>query len=238
MSRIKELKEICFEANMEIPRRNLAIYTFGNVSAYDPNEKIFAIKPSGVEYSKLNVDDMVLVDLDGKVVEGSMRPSSDTMTHAVLYKAFPTMGGIVHTHSTYAVAWAQACRSVPIYGTTHADHLAGDIPVTDVMSDSMIKGDYEEQTGYQILTALKDQNLSVEEVQMILVASHGPFTWGSSPEKAVYNAAVLEELCRIALFTEQIKPCALRMKQSLIDKHYQRKHGKDAYYGQALTLTL
>ncbi|NPD74671.1 MULTISPECIES: L-ribulose-5-phosphate 4-epimerase [unclassified Oceanispirochaeta] len=233
MSRIKELKEICFEANMEIPRRNLAIYTFGNVSAYDTNEKLFAIKPSGVEYSKLKADDMVLVDLDGKVVEGSMRPSSDTKTHAVLYKAFPSLGGIVHTHSTYAVAWAQACCSVPIYGTTHADHLAGDIPVTDVMSDTMIKGDYEEQTGYQILTALKDQNLSVDEVQMILVASHGPFTWGSTPEKAVYNAAVLEELCRMALFTEQIKPGAPRLKQSLIDKHYQRKHGKDAYYGQA-----
>lgn len=232
MNRIKELKERCFEANMEIPKRNLAIYTFGNVSAYDPKEKLFAIKPSGVAYSELRVDDMVLVDLDGKVIEGSMRPSSDTMTHAVLYRTFPLLGGIVHTHSTYAVAWAQACRSVPIYGTTHADHLAGDIPVTDIMSDTMIKGDYEEQTGYQILAALKDQNLSVEEVQMILVASHGPFTWGSTPEKAVYNAAVLEELCRMALFTEQIAPGSPRMKQSLIDKHYQRKHGKNSYYGQ------
>ncbi len=218
---------------MEIPRRNLAIYTFGNVSAFDPDEGVFAIKPSGVAYSELKVDDMVMVNLEGQVVEGKMRPSSDTMTHAVLYKAFPRLGGIVHTHSTYAVAWAQAKRAVPIYGTTHADHLAGDIPVTEVMTDEMIKGDYEEQTGYQILNALRDQNLSVDEVQMILVASHGPFTWGKTPEKAVYNAAVLEELCRMALFTEQIDPRAGRMKQALIDKHYLRKHGKDAYYGQS-----
>jgi len=232
VSSLKELKEICFEANMEIPRRNLAIYTFGNVSAFDAGEGLFAIKPSGVAYEELKAEDIVLVNLEGKVVEGKMRPSSDTMTHAVLYKAYPQLGGIVHTHSTYAVAWAQAKRAVPIYGTTHADHLAGDIPVTEVMSDEMIKGNYEEQTGYQILNALRDQNLSVDEVQMILVASHGPFTWGKTPEKAVYNAAVLEELCRMALFTEQINPHGGRMKQALIDKHYLRKHGKDAYYGQ------
>ena len=218
---------------MEIPERNLAIYTFGNVSAYDRERELFAIKPSGVAYDELKPDDMVLVDLEGKVVEGELRPSSDTMTHAVLYRAFPHLGGIVHTHSCYAVAWAQARRAVPIYGTTHADHLAGDIPVTEVMSDEMIKGDYEEQTGHQILNALKDQGLSEREVQMILVASHGPFTWGDSPAKAVYNAAVLEELCRMALFTEQINSNTPRMKDSLIDKHYQRKHGKDAYYGQS-----
>jgi len=233
MGSLKELKQVCFEANMEIPERNLAIYTFGNVSAFDPGQGVFAIKPSGVAYSELKEEDMVLVNLEGKVVEGRMRPSSDTMTHTVLYKTFPQLRGIVHTHSTYAVAWAQAKRSVPIYGTTHADHVAGDIPVTEVMSDEMIKGDYEEQTGYQILNALRDQNLSVEEVQMILVASHGPFTWGNSPEKAVYNAAVLEELCRMALFTEQVDPRSDRMKQALIDKHYQRKHGKNAYYGQS-----
>ncbi len=233
MSKFQELKQRCYEANMEIPRQNLAIYTFGNVSAYDPEEKVFAIKPSGVEYDELKADDIVIVDLEGNVVEGTMRPSSDTMTHAVLYRTYPELGGIVHTHSTCAVAWAQACRAVPIYGTTHADHLACDIPVTEVMADEAIKGDYEEQTGYQILQALKDQNLSVEEVQMILVASHGPFTWGKTPEKAVYNAKVLEELCQMALFTEQINPGNPRMKQTLIDKHYQRKHGKNAYYGQS-----
>jgi L-ribulose-5-phosphate 4-epimerase len=233
VSRLKELKLQCYEANMEIPKRNLAIYTFGNVSAYDPGEKIFAIKPSGVPYDELKPEDIVLVDLEGRKVEGKLNPSSDTMTHAVLYRTFSDVCGIVHTHSTHAVGWAQACREIPIYGTTHADHLAGNIPVTDVMSDEMIQGDYEEQTGYQILNALEKQNLSFREVQMILVACHGPFTWGATPEKAVYNAAVLEELAKMALITEQANPKSQELKKSLVDKHYQRKHGKNAYYGQA-----
>lgn len=232
MDKYKELKEICYEANMDIPKRNLAIYTFGNVSAIDRNNSVFAIKPSGVPYNELRVEDMVLVDLTGKKFEGKMNPSSDTMTHAVLYSAFPELGGIVHTHATYSVAWAQACREVPIYGTTHADHIAGNIPVTDIMTDEMIKGNYEEQTGYQILNAMRRGNLSANEVQMILVACHGPFTWGKTPEKAVYNAAVLEELCRMAFLTESINPKINPMKDSLINKHYQRKHGKNAYYGQ------
>ena len=232
MDKYKELKERCYKANMEIPKRNLAIYTFGNVSAMDRANGIFAIKPSGVPYDDLKPEDMVLIDLDGNKVEGKMNPSSDTMTHAVLYKAFPEIGGVVHTHATYSVAWSQACKAVPIYGTTHADHLAGTIPITEVMSDEMIKGNYEEQTGYQILNAMKKGNLSAEEVQMILVACHGPFTWGKTPEKAVYNAAVLEELCRMAYLTEQINPKVKPMKDTLIDKHYQRKHGKNAYYGQ------
>jgi len=229
---IRELKQRCYEANLEIPRRNLAIYTFGNVSAYDPEEQMFAIKPSGVPYEDLREEDMVLVNLDGRKVEGTLNPSSDTMTHAVLYRSFSGICGIVHTHSTHATCWAQACRAVPVYGTTHADHLAGDIPVTEVMSDRMIQGQYEEQTGYQILNALKKQNLSPQEIQMILVACHGPFTWGATPEKAVYNAAVLEELARMAFMTEQVNPGVQTMKQTLIDKHYLRKHGKDAYYGQ------
>lgn len=232
MDKYKELKEICYEANMEIPKRNLAIYTFGNVSALDKETGIFAIKPSGVPYVDLKPEDMVLIDLEGKKVDGKMNPSSDTMTHAVLYKAYPELGGIVHTHATYSVAWAQACRAVPIYGTTHADHLAGTIPITDVMSDEMIKGNYEEQTGYQILNAMKKGNLSPEEVQMILVACHGPFTWGKDAAKAVYNAAVLEELCKMATITERINPEVKPMKDTLINKHYQRKHGKNAYYGQ------
>lgn len=232
MSRFKELKERCYKANMEIPKRNLAIYTFGNVSALDPQEGIFAIKPSGIPYDELKPEDMVLVNLKGEKVEGEMNPSSDTLTHAVLYSHFSEICGIVHTHSTYATGWAQACRNIPIYGTTHADHLAGKISVTEVMSDEMIEGQYEVQTGYQIVNALKKQNLSPLDIQMILVACHGPFTWGLTPEKAVYNAAVLEELAQMALITEQANPNISRMKETLINKHYQRKHGKDAYYGQ------
>ncbi|MGL1892977.1 MAG: L-ribulose-5-phosphate 4-epimerase [Spirochaetaceae bacterium] len=232
MNNYKELKDICYEANMEIPKRKLAIYTFGNVSAFDKSSGVFAIKPSGVPYSNLKPEDMVLVDLEGKIVEGKMNPSSDTKTHVVLYKTFPELGGIVHTHSTYSVAWSQACRAVPIYGTTHADHVAGNIPITEIMSDEMIKGNYEEQTGYQILNVLKNNDLSPAEVQMVLVACHGPFTWGATPEKAVYNAAVLEELCKMAYLTEGINAKINPMKDSLVNKHYQRKHGKDAYYGQ------
>ena len=233
MSKFKELKEKCWKANMEIPKHKLAIYTFGNVSALDPSESIFAIKPSGVPYDDMKPADMVLVNLDGKKVEGKMNPSSDTPTHVVLYRFLSGVYSIVHAHSTYAVAWAQACRPIPVYGTTHADHLAGDIPVTEVMSDEMIRGQYEEQTGYQIINALKKKNLSPHYVQMILVACHGQFTWGETPDKAVYNAVVLEEIARMAYLSEQVNPDIKRMKETLINKHYQRKHGKDAYYGQA-----
>jgi L-ribulose-5-phosphate 4-epimerase len=233
MSKFDELKEKCWKANMEILRQKLAIYTFGNVSALDHEEGIFAIKPSGVPYDGMKPADMVIVDLEGKKVEGKMNPSSDTPTHAVLYRLLPGIYSVVHAHSAYAVAWAQACRSIPIYGTTHADHLAGDIPVTEVMSDEMIRGQYEEQTGYQIINALKEKNLSPHYVQMILVACHGQFTWGETPDKAVYNAVVLEEIARMAYISEQVNPDIKRMKETLIHKHYQRKHGKDAYYGQA-----
>lgn len=232
MTKFKELKEACWKANMEVPKQKLAIYTFGNVSALDTSEGIFAIKPSGVPYDVMKPDDMVLVDMDGNRVEGKMNPSSDTPTHAVLYRSLPGIKSIVHAHSAYAVAWAQACRAIPVYGTTHADHLACDIPVTEVMSDEMIKGQYEEETGYQIVNALKDKNLSPQDVQMILVACHGPFTWGETPDKAVYNAVVLEEIARMAYITEQVNPDIKRMKDTLINKHYQRKHGKEAYYGQ------
>ncbi len=232
MGNYKDLKEVCFRANMEIPKNKLAIYTFGNVSTLDASKGIFAIKPSGVPYDEMKPDDMVIVDMDGNRVEGKMNPSSDTPTHAVLYRSLPGINSIAHAHSVYAVAWAQACRPIPVYGTTHADHLACDIPVTDVMSDEMIKGQYEEQTGHQIINALKDKNLSPQDVQMILVACHGPFTWGETPDKAVYNAVVLEEIARMAFITEQVNPDIRRMKETLINKHYQRKHGKDAYYGQ------
>lgn len=226
------LKEAAYEANMEIPRQNLAIYTFGNVSAIDRAAGVVAIKPSGVPYAELKPSDMVLVDLDNRIVEGKARPSSDTKTHILLYKHFEHIGGVCHTHSTYAVAWAQALRPIPNFGTTHADHLTQAVPVTEVMSDEMILGDYEHETGNQILNLFRKEQLSPEEVEMVLVACHGPFTWGKSAAKAVYNAAVLEELAKMAFLTLQINPLAQPIKQALVDKHYFRKHGANAYYGQ------
>ena len=232
MSKYKSLKEAAYEANMEIERQKLAIYTFGNVSAIDRAAGVVAIKPSGVPYSDLRPEDMVLVDLENKVLEGSKRPSSDTKTHTLLYRHFPGIGGVCHTHSTYAVAWAQALRAIPNLGTTHADHLVTAIPVTEVMTDEMILGDYEHETGNQILDVFRKENLSPDEVEMVLVACHGPFSWGKDAAKAVYNAAVLEELAKMAYLTLQINPLAEPIKQTLIDKHYFRKHGSDAYYGQ------
>lgn len=226
------LKEEAWEANMEIPRQNLAIYTFGNVSAIDRQAGVIAIKPSGVPYAALKATDMVLIDLDNKVLEGTMRPSSDTKTHTLLYRHFPHIGGVCHTHSTYAVAWAQAMRPIPIMGTTHADHLTQSVPVTEVMSPEMIQGDYEHETGNQILDLFGEGKLDSAEVEMVLVACHGPFTWGKDAAKAVYNAAVLEELARMAYLTLQINPDTPLLMPSLIDKHYFRKHGKTAYYGQ------
>ena len=230
--RYTALKEEAYLANMEIPKHGLAIYTFGNVSAFDADLGVFAIKPSGVPYDDLKVDDMVIVDLDGKIVEGKLNPSSDTNTHVVLYRNFPGIGGVVHTHSPYAVGWSQAMRAIPIYGTTHADHLPGDVPCTDVMSDDMIKGDYEEETGNQILQIFDKCNLSPKEYEMVLVACHGPFTWGKNAAKAVYNSVVLEELAKMALITERVNPETPQLKDALINKHYERKHGKNAYYGQ------
>lgn len=232
MSKYTYLKEQVYEANMEIPRESLAIVTFGNVSGIDRQAGVIGIKPSGVPYHRLKVDDIVILDLDNTVIEGVMRPSSDTATHIVLYRNFPTIGGVCHTHSTYAVAWAQAMREIPNMGTTHADHMVSAVPVTEVMSDEMIKGNYELETGHQILDLFRKQLLSPEEVEMVLVACHGPFTWGKDPAKAVYNAVVLEEMAKIAFLTLQIDPATPTIKQSLIDKHYFRKHGKNAYYGQ------
>jgi L-ribulose-5-phosphate 4-epimerase len=232
MSKFKYLKEEVYEANMEIPKQKLAIYTFGNVSAIDRNAGIVGIKPSGVPYAELKAKDIVLMDLENRVVSGKKRPSSDTKTHILLYKNFETIGGICHTHSTYAVAWAQAMKPIPNLGTTHADHLTPSVPVTDVMTDVLIQGDYEHETGNQILDIFKKQNLSYEEVEMVLVACHGPFTWGKNAAKAVYNAGVLEEIAKMAYLTLQINPQTPPIKQALIDKHYFRKHGKNAYYGQ------
>lgn len=230
--KFESLRKECYEANMELPKLGLVIYTFGNVSCIDRKAGVFAIKPSGVDYDKLKPEDIVIVGLDGKVADGSLRPSSDTNTHLELYKAFPSLGGIVHTHSTFAVAWAQAARAVPIYGTTHADHLAADIPCTEFMADDRIRNDYETETGLQIIDCFEKHNLDAAEIPMALVAGHGPFTWGATAAKAVYHARVLEELCKMAYITELVNPKVQRLKDSLIQKHYNRKHGKDAYYGQ------
>ncbi len=232
MSKYKTLKESCYEANLELPKLDLVVYTFGNVSAVDRKNGVFAIKPSGVPYEELKVKDIVIVDFDNQIVEGKKRPSSDTKTHAYLYKEWEKVGGIVHTHSTYAVAWAQAQRDIPVFGTTHADHLTADIPCAPPMADVLIAGDYEHATGQQILECFADKGLTYEEVEMILIGNHGPFSWGKSPEKAVYNSKVLEEIAKMAYLTLQINPYALRLKDSLIKKHYERKHGEGAYYGQ------
>lgn len=233
MKKYEYIRQAAFEANMQLPKLGLVLFTFGNVSAADRNENVFAIKPSGVPYDELSADKMVIVDFDGKTIEGDLRPSSDTLTHAVLYKNFETIGGIAHTHSSYATAWAQSQRDIPIYGTTHADHTTYDIPCAAPMNDEMIQGNYEYQTGFQIINALKEKNMSYEEMEMILVGNHAPFTWGKSAAKAVYNSAVLEEVAKMAYLTESIKADALRLKDALIKKHFERKHGPDSYYGQS-----
>jgi L-ribulose-5-phosphate 4-epimerase len=232
MPKYEHIQQTAYAANMQLPKLGLVVFTFGNVSAVDRSLGVFAIKPSGVPYDELSPEKMVIVDFEGKTVAGSLRPSSDTKTHAVLYKHWPSVGGIVHTHSTYATAWAQAQRDIPIFGTTHADHNTVDIPCASPMSDQMIEGDYEYETGFQIMNCLKEKNLSYEEVEMVIVGNHAPFTWGKTPEKAVYNSAVLETIAHMAFLTEQINPKAPRLKDALIKKHYERKHGPDSYYGQ------
>ena len=232
MSKYTSIQEAAYEANMQLPKLGLVLFTFGNVSAADRDLGVFAIKPSGVPYEELSPEKMVIVDFDGKTIKGKLRPSSDTKTHAVLYKHWANIGGIVHTHSTYATAWAQAQRDIPIFGTTHADHNTVNIPCAPPMNDEMIRGDYEYQTGFQIINALKDKGLNYEEVEMILVGNHAPFTWGKTPEKAVYNSAVLESVAKMAYLTEQIRADSPRLQDSLIKKHFERKHGPDSYYGQ------
>lgn len=226
----RELKEQVFEANMQLHHRNLVVYTWGNVSQIDRDKGVVAIKPSGVAYEDLKVDDIVVVDLDNTVVEGKMRPSSDTKTHTHLYRHFDSIGGVTHTHSTYATAWAQAQQPIPCYGTTHADYAYGDIPVTAVMSDEQIKRDYEEETGVQITDCFKDR--SPVETPMCIIAGHAPFTWGKDAAQSVYHAVILEEMAKMAYLTRTLKQDVQPLKQAIIDKHYLRKHGKDAYYGQ------
>jgi len=232
MDNYKDIKDACYKANMQLPELGLVLFTFGNVSVVDREKKVFAIKPSGVPYEELKPDMMVIVDFDSNIIEGSLRPSSDTKTHAVLYKHWEKIGSIVHTHSTYATAWAQAQRDIPIFGTTHADHNTVDIPCAPPMSDEMIRGNYEYETGFQILNCFKERGLDYTEVEMMVVGNHAPFVWGKNAGKAVYNAAVLEQVAKMAWLTEQINPGAPRLKDALIRKHYERKHGPDSYYGQ------
>jgi len=230
MGSLKELKERVWQSNMDLYRMNLVVHTFGNVSGIDRSRGLIAIKPSGIPYSELTADKMVVVDLADKIMKGRYKPSSDTRSHLLLYKAYTQIGGIAHTHSPYATAWAQANRAIPCLGTTHADHVQGEIPCTAKLSDKQIKGDYETETANQIIKRF--YRLSPDEVEMVLIADHGPFTWGKTPEQAVYNSLMLEEIAKIALWTIVINPDISPLRKALIDKHYLRKHGKNAYYGQ------
>jgi L-ribulose-5-phosphate 4-epimerase len=232
MDKYKTLREQAYEANLEIKRQNLAIYTWGNASAFDPQNRIFAIKPSGVAYGDLTVKSMVLVDLEGKIVDSNLKPSSDTNTHRVLYANFEGIRGITHTHSPYSVAWAQARQAVPVFGTTHADNAAGEIPCTPVISEEGVKDDYETETGKLIVETFKKKNINPAHISMALVAGHGPFTWGKDAAQSVYNAAVLEEICKMALLTLRIDPLAKPLEDYILNKHWERKHGINAYYGQ------
>ncbi len=232
MSKYAHIMEEAYAANMQLPELGLVLFTFGNVSSADRDLGVFAIKPSGVPYEQLSPADMVIVDFEGNTVAGELRPSSDTKTHAVLYKHWETIGGIVHTHSVYGTAWAQSQRDIPIFGTTHADYNTVNIPCASPMSDEMIEGNYELETGFQIMNCFKERGLDYKEVEMVLVGNHAPFTWGKNADKAVHNSAVLEQIAKMALLTEQINPKAPTLKEALIRKHYERKHGPNNYYGQ------
>jgi len=227
---LEALKTKVLEANLALVKHNLVTFTWGNVSGIDREKKLVVIKPSGVEYDTMTVDDMVVVDLEGNVIEGKWKPSSDTPTHLALYKAFETIGGIVHTHSRWATSWAQAGRGIPAYGTTHGDYFYGEIPCARKMTIEEIEGDYEKETGKVIVETFDGR--SADDIPAVLVYSHGPFTWGTDPENAVHNAVVLEELAFMAAQTETLHPNVTKMQQELLDKHYLRKHGKNAYYGQ------
>lgn len=229
---LEQLKKLVFDANLELVSQKLVIYTWGNVSGFDPDTKLIVIKPSGVDYSTMTAEDMVVVDLEGNVVEGTKRPSSDTPTHLALYKKYPDLRGVVHTHSEWATSWAQAERSIPVYGTTHCDYFYGDIPCTRQLTKEEINGAYEYNTGLVIIETLDSNNINPLEIPGINVGHHGPFTWGVSPMDAVHNAKVMEEVAKMAFRAEQINPKAQKVNQNLLDKHYLRKHGKNAYYGQ------
>ena len=229
---LEELKQKVFEANMLLPKYGLVTFTWGNVSAIDRESGLFIIKPSGVDYEKMTAEDMVVMDLKGNKVEGRYKPSSDTPTHLELYKAFPEMGGIVHTHSSYATSWAQAGRSIPCYGTTHADYIYGEIPCVRFLTKEEIEGAYEENTGHLIVNSFREMGKDVMAVPAVLCKNHGPFAWGKDAHEAVHNAVVLEEVAKMAYRAETINARIQPAPQELQDKHYYRKHGANAYYGQ------
>lgn len=230
---LEELKEIVCKANLELPKYGLVTFTWGNVSGVDREKELMVIKPSGVEYDNMKPEDMVVVSLaTGERVEGKWKPSSDTATHVALYNAFPNIGGIVHTHSRWATSWAQAGKGIPAYGTTHGDYFYGEIPCTRKMAPEEIAGEYERETGNVIIESFKVRRIDPDQVPAVLVNSHGPFAWGTDPHNAVHNAVVLEELAFMAFHTEVMNPGITPMQQELLDKHYLRKHGKNAYYGQ------
>jgi L-ribulose-5-phosphate 4-epimerase len=227
---LPKLREEVLEANLELVRRGLVLYTFGNASGISREDSLVVIKPSGVPYLRMKPEDLVVTDVHGKIIEGHLRPSSDLATHIVLYKAFPKIGGVSHTHSEYATAWAQARKAIPCLGTTHADYFRGAIPVTDIISDSDIAGAYEDNTGHAIARLFK--NLNPGEMPAVLVANHAPFTWGATPAEASQNAAILETVAKLAYFAIQIHPDAASAPGALVDKHFLRKHGSAASYGQ------
>ena len=229
---LEALKEQVYLANMELPKRKLVTYTWGNVSGIDREKGLFVIKPSGVDYDVLKPSDMVVMDLQGNQVEGTLYPSSDTKTHLVLYNAFPSIGGIVHTHSPYAVAWAQAGEDLPCYGTTHADYFYGSVPCARHLTQAELDEDYECNTGITIVETFKERGIDPKAVPAVLCYSHGPFTWGKDADQAVYHSVVLEECAKMGIFTRILNPNAAPAPQRMQDKHYLRKHGPNAYYGQ------
>jgi L-ribulose-5-phosphate 4-epimerase len=230
---LENLKKDVLEANLDLPKLGLVDFTWGNVSGKDVETGAIVIKPSGVPYESMKVEDMVVVDADGRVIEGSLRPSSDLPTHVELYRHFPSLGGIVHTHSSWATVWAQACRGIPPLGTTHADYFYGEVPCTQGLSESRTVSNYEAETGLAIVECFRERGIDPKNMPVVLVANHGPFAWGATPNEAVHNAAVLELVARMALFSQQMAPGLPPMPQHLLDKHFLRKHGPGAYYGQS-----
>ena len=226
---LSDLKEQVCKANLDLVSHGLVIFTWGNVSGIDREKGLIVIKPSGVSYDNMKPTDMVVVDMEGKVVDGKLKPSSDTPTHIELYKAFADIGGVAHTHSTYATAWAQAGKDIPIIGTTHADYFASDIPCTDDMTDKQVFGDYEKDTGTVIIDRFK--GINPIHIPGVLVKNHGPFSWGKTPDYAVYNSKVMEEVAKMAFIAYSVNP-SLTMNKALVTKHFERKHGANAYYGQ------
>jgi L-ribulose-5-phosphate 4-epimerase len=229
---LERLKKEVLEANLQLPEYGLVTFTWGNVSGIDREQSLVVIKPSGVPYEKLEINDLVVLNLEGRIVEGIMRPSSDTPTHLALYRAFPQIGGIVHTHSPWATSWAQAGRPIPALGTTHADYYYGEIPCTRPLTEEEIEHAYELETGNVIIETFKKEGLNPVEMPGVLLSGHAPFCWGKNANQAVHNAVVLEEVAKMALHTFQLNPQIQPIDQFLLDKHYLRKHGANAYYGQ------